>query len=115
MSKVLAAPERPKGPYQACIATYGSAEGAEKVVVSIVDMKRRLVIDNRTWDISEYDNDSNSVETVMGTLTHDMMDYCERSRAGRIFIIDVPFSLQALEEKCLLCRERIVRVPWQDL
>jgi len=115
VARILARPKELKGPYEACIAIYGSKADAEQVVVSIVDMKRRLVIDHRTWLISEYGNEvSRSVEAAMTALTDDMMDYCERSRVGRIFLIDKPFPLQALEERCSHCGERRVAAPWQE-
>ena len=104
-----------KGPYGACIATYGNEEHAEKVVVSIVDTKRHLVIDHRMWLISEYgDEASGCIEVAMDVLTDDMMDYCERSHVGKVFIIDKPFPLKKLRETCPLCGGEKVRVPWQD-
>jgi hypothetical protein len=57
VARILALPKGLKGPYEACITTFGSEEHAEKVVVNIVDRKRRLVIDHRTWLISEYDDE----------------------------------------------------------
>jgi len=115
VARILARPKELKGPYEACIAIYGSKTDAEQVVVSIVDMQRRLVIDHRTWLISEYgDEVSRSVEAAMIALTDDMMNYCERSRVGRVFLIDKPFPLQALEKRCPHCGERRVRVPWQE-
>jgi Zn finger protein HypA/HybF involved in hydrogenase expression len=114
-ARILAAPKELKSPYQACIATFGSEEHVEKVVVSIVDMTRRLVIDHRTWFISEYsDEASRSVEAAMDVLTDDVMNYCERSRVGKVSMIDKPFPLQELEEKCPHCGEEKVRVPWHD-
>jgi len=113
MCRILAAPTETKGPYQACITTYGSDEDPESVVVSIVDMKRRLVIDNRRWLVSEYGNEaSKSVETAMNALTNDLKNYCERSRVGKVFVIDKPFPLRVLGKKCPHCGERVVRVPW---
>ena len=115
VARILARPRELKGPYEACIAIYGSKTDAEQVVVSIVDMQRRLVIDHRTWLISEYgDEVSRSVEAAMIALTDDMMNYCERSRVGRVFLIDKPFPLQALEKRCPHCGERRVKVPWQE-
>ena len=104
-----------KGPYEACIASYGNEERPERVVVSIVDTKRHLVIDHRTWLISEYrDEASRGIEAAVDVLTDDLMDYCERSHVGKVFVIDKPFPLNELYEKCPNCGEDKVRVPWQD-
>jgi len=115
VTRILVPLKELSGPYGACIATYGSEEDTEKVVVSIVDMKRRLVIDHRTWLISEYGNEaSRSVEAAVDALTDDMMSYCERSGVGNVFVIDKPFPLQVLGEKCPYCGEDRVKVPWED-
>jgi hypothetical protein len=114
-ARILAPSKEVKGPYEACIATYGSAEHVEKVVVSIVNTKRRLIIDHRTCFVSEYgDEQSRSVEAAIDALTEDMIDYCERSRVGKVSMIDKPFPLKQLQEKCPHCGEEKVRVPWQD-
>jgi hypothetical protein len=103
-----------KGPYEACIARYGDQEHAEKVVVSIVDTERRLVIDHKMWLISEYcDDASRTVEGAMESLTDDMTDYCERNGVGKVFIVDNPFPLIELEQKCPHCGGNRVRVPWR--
>jgi hypothetical protein len=114
-ARILASAKELNGPYEACIATYGSKEDAERVVVSIVDMKRRLIVDHRTWLISEYgDEASRCIEAAVDVLTDEVMDYCKRGRAGKVFMIDKPFPLKELEEKCPYCGEEKVRVPWQD-
>jgi len=83
--------------------------------VSIVDTKRRLIIDYRTWLISEYgDEPSASVAAGMDVLTDDMIDFCKRSRVGKVFMVDKPFPLKDLEERCPHCGEQKLRVPWQD-
>jgi len=115
VARILATHDELKGPYEACIATFGSEEDAEKVVVSIVDTKRRLIIDRRAWIVSEYDNEASSIDQeVMDALAGDMIDYCERSQVGRISLIDEPFPTQDLHEKCPHCGQDMVRVPWQD-
>jgi len=114
VARILAPRTELKGPYEACIATYGGKERAEKVVVSIVDTKQRLIIDYRTWLISEYSDDpSGCVAAAMDVLTDDMIDFCKRSRVGKVFMVDKPFSLEELEERCPHCGEQRVRVPWQ--
>ena len=112
-AKMLTPRKELKDPYEACIATFGSEEHTEKVVVSIVDTKRRLVIDHRVWLISEYDDEA-SGRTVY-VLTDDMMNYCERSRVGRVFIVDKPFPLHDVDEKYPHCDEERVRVPWRTI
>jgi hypothetical protein len=113
-ARILALPKELKGPYEACIATFGSEELTEKVVVTVVDAKRRLVIDHSTWLTSEYSDEAcKSVEAAIDVLTDDIMNYCERSRVGKVFMIDKPFPLQELEGKCPHCGEERVRVPWQ--
>ena len=103
------------GLYGACIATYGKEESPQRVVVSVVDMKRHLVNDHRVWFISEYgDEVSNGIDAALAALMDDIMDYCERSHIGRVFVIDKPFPLDDLREKCPLCGKDRVRVPWQD-
>jgi len=102
-----------KGPYEACVAAYGSEEHIEKVAVAVVDRERRLIIDHRTWLTDEYgDEASNSVEAAMDALADDIIDYCERSRVGKITVIDSPLPLTELEEKCPHCGGERVRVPW---
>lgn len=115
VARILTPLKELNGPYEACIATYGKEERAEKVVVSIVDTKRHLIIDHRMWLISEYFHEwSGSIEAAMDGLTDDMTDYCERSRVGKVFMVDKPFPLKELEEGCPHCGEQKVRVPWQD-
>jgi len=50
----------------------------------------------------------------MDMLTDEMIDYCERSRVGKVFVIDKSFPLKELEEKCPHYEGENVRVPWQD-
>ena len=103
------------GPYGACIATYGSGNTPQRVVVSIVDMKHHLVNDHRTWLISEYSDEAfRSIDAAVGALIDDIMDYCERSQVGRVFVIDELFPLNELQEKCPFCGKDKVRTPWQD-
>ena len=114
-ARILDSAKELHGPYEACIATYGSEEQAERIVVTIVDMRRRLIVDHRSWFISEYaDEASRCIEGAVDVLTDDVMDYCKRCRVGRVFMIDKPFPLKELEEKCPFCGEERVRVPWQD-
>jgi len=114
-ARILDSAKELNGPYVACIAAYGSEEHAERVVVTIVDMKRRLIVDHRSWLISDYgDEASRCIEAAVGVLTDDVMDYCKRGRAGKVLMIDKPFPLEELEEKCPYCGEENVRVPWQD-
>ena len=115
VARIFAPQKEMNGPYEACIAAYGSEQHVENVVVCIVDAKHRLIIDHRTWLISEYGEEaSRSVQTVMDVLTDDMIDYCKRSRVGKIFMIDKPFPLKELKAKCPHCGEENVRVPWQE-
>ena len=103
------------GPFGACIAAYGNEDAPQRVVVSIVDMKQHLVNDHRIWLISEYrDEMSRGIDAAVDALTSDIMDYCERSHVGRVFVIDKPFPLNEPQEKCPLCGNDKVRVPWQD-
>ena len=103
------------GPFGACIATYGNEDTLQRVVVSIVEMKQHLVNDHRIWLTSEYrDEASRGIDAAVDALTDDIMDYCERSHVGRVFVIDKPFPLNELQEKCHLCGKDKVRVPWQD-
>ena len=103
-----------KAPYEACIATYGSKKHIEKVIVTVVDRKRRLVIDHNAWSTSEYGEEaSKSIEAAIDALTDDILDYCERSRVGTIIVINRPLSLAELSERCPHCGGEAVRVPWQ--
>jgi len=112
-ARILAPKKELNGPYVACVATYGEQGDMERVVVSIVDSRRRLVIDHKLWLISEY-SDEESAEDIMDEVTNDMMDYCQRSRVGKVFVVDKPFPLRELEEKCPNCGEKKLRVPWPD-
>ena len=115
IARIFAPQKEMNGPYQACIATYGREEHVETVVVCIVDAKHHLIIDHRTWLISEYgDEASRSVETAIDALTDDMIDYCKRGRVGKIFMVEKPFPLKELKAKCPHCGEENVRVPWQE-
>jgi hypothetical protein len=107
--------ESVEGPYDACVATYGSEDHIEKVVVAVVDRERRLIIDHRAWFTSDYGEEaSKSIEAVMNALTDDIMDYCKRSRVGKITMIGSPLPLTELKAKCPHCGGEAVRVPWQD-
>ena len=113
-ARLLASPKL-NGPYEACITRYGDQEQPETVVVSIVDIKRHLVIDHRTWFIAEYcDKVFRTIDCAMDALADDMMDYCERSRVGKVFMIDKQFPLREYEERCPSCGGERVRVPWPD-
>ena len=114
VARILALSREPNL-YEACIATYGSEESVEKVAVSIVDTKHCLIIDHRTWVISEYgDEVSRSAEAAIDALTDDMIDYCNRGRVEKVFMVDKPFPLRELEERCPHCGKDKVRVPWPD-
>jgi len=103
------------GPYVACVTRYGNEERAEKIIVTIADMNRHLVVDHKTWLISDYSDElSRSIEVAMDVLTDDMIDYCERCKVGKVFIIDKPFPVKELERKCQLCEAEMVRVPWRN-
>ena len=85
------------GPYEACITAYGSDHHAAKVVVTVVDRKRRFVLDHRMWLMSEYREEfSRCVESVLKALTVDMMEYCERSSVGKVFILHNMFPTKDL-------------------
>ena len=114
-ARFFASPKQPNGPYAACVAGVGSQERVEKVIASIVDSAHRLVIDHRTWLISEFsDEASESAETAIDALMGELTDYCKRSRVGKVFFIDTPFPRQEHEEKCPHCGAEKVRVPWHD-
>lgn len=114
-TSVLQASRGLKGPYEACVATYGSEEHIEKVVVTIVDREHRLIIDHRMWVTDEYGEEaSKSIEAAMDALTNDIADYCERNCVGKVTMIDKPLPLAELEEKCPHCGGKNVRVPWRD-
>jgi hypothetical protein len=103
-----------KAPYEACVATYGSVKHIEKVIVTVVDKKRRLIIDHKAWSTSEYGEEaSESIGAALDSLADDILDYCERSRVGTIIAIDRPLPLAELSERCPHCGGMAVRVPWQ--
>jgi len=102
-----------KAPYEACVATYHSEEHIEKVIVTVVDRKRRFIVDHKAWSTCEYGEEaSNSIEAALDALADDILDYCERSGVGTIIVINRPLPLTELSEKCPHCGGEAVRVPW---
>jgi hypothetical protein len=61
--------------------------------------------------VSEY-GDEEPVDAAMNELMDDMVNYCERSRVGKVFVIDKTFPMY--DEECRCCGEARMRVPWRD-
>jgi len=92
----LCPPEVLSGPYEAVITFYGEEDYIKKVSVGVVDSKRRIVIDSKSWLTKDYDMPMNEAADA---LMDDVFEYCKRSGVGKVISLDGPFPLGT-------------RIPW---
>ena len=83
---------------------YGKNDIAIAVVVTIVNKKKKKLLNHKTFYVKDYNNTDE--------ITDIIIRYAEKNNAEPLELSDKLVPVEELEKKCPKCGESIVRVPW---